>query len=224
MLKPLLPVTLLLSTLFCTNAFAEVITISKNNIDGDNPSLEDPYTSGIINASSISASGIGRGEGISARTASDRYNASSWSTGELDSDDYFTFALDADDGYQVSLTSFTYTGQVSSTGPTDFALRSSLDSFSSDIGTPTGTGTTIDLSASEYQNLTDPIEFRLYAYSAESGAGTFSVNDYEFDGEITATPEPQTLALIGVGASVLLWNQRRPSHAQANGRLTSEPV
>ncbi|NTW53662.1 MAG: PEP-CTERM sorting domain-containing protein [Chlorobaculum sp.] len=154
------------------------------------------------------ASGIGRGAGISASSAADRYSARSWTTAAaLDANDYFTFTLDAIPGYEIDFASFVYTGTRSASGPSVFAFRSSLDGFASDIGTPTATGATIDLTASQFQHLTNPIEFRLYGYSAGATTGTYSVNDYTFNG--TVVPEPNTLALVGVGSLLMLGNLRR---------------
>ncbi|HHE07806.1 MAG TPA: hypothetical protein ENL01_02710 [Chlorobaculum parvum] len=210
-------IALLTATFFTTTANAEVITM--NEITGDDPGLLNPYTTGLVEASGLSATGIGHGSGVTGNRGDDRYNAKNWSSNGLDTDDYFTFTIDANDGYQIDFTSFTYDSTTSGTGPTSFELRSSLDSFASTIGSPTANGTTtIDLSAAEFQNLTNPVEFRLYGYSASSNAGTFSVNRYEFDGNITATPEPQSLALIAVGTSLMLWMQRRPrKHMQNAG-------
>lgn len=196
---------ILFTVLACTGANADVI--SHNDITGDDPGLQNPYDTGITSDyPDITASGIGR-VGLTGRTANDRYNASSWSTGALDTDSYFAFTLDANDGYAINFDSFEYHAQRSSTGPTEFAFRSSLDGFTTNIGTLTATGATIVLSDASYQGLTDPIEFRLYGYN--SGAGTFSINDYTFNGTVEAVPEPGTLALVGVGSLLMLGNARR---------------
>jgi hypothetical protein len=57
----------------------------------------------------------------------------------------------------------------------------------------------------------NPIEFRLYGYSAGATTGTYSVNDYSFDGTVNgvdAIPEPSTLALLGAGVLLMFGNQR----------------
>ena len=125
---------LLASALLTTTANAAVITM--NDIDGKNPSQDDPYTIGMSVDANATTTGIGRGSGITGRSGDDRYNAKSWSTSGWDADDYFTFTMDANDGYEIDFTSFTYTGQASSQGPTSFELRSSLDNYSSTIGSP----------------------------------------------------------------------------------------
>ncbi|NTV66708.1 MAG: PEP-CTERM sorting domain-containing protein [Chlorobaculum sp.] len=203
----------LLGSLFTTFAWsgANAAVISANSITGTNPSADDPYVTGISSDPNITASGIGRSTGISAATASNRYSSRSWSTGAFDATDYFTFTLDANDGYEINFDDFFYTGTASASGPTAFAFRSSLDGFASDIGTPTATGATISLTAPQFQHLTTPIEFRLYGYTAGGGAGTFSINDYSFNGTVNgvdAIPEPSTLALLGAGALLMFGNQR----------------
>jgi hypothetical protein len=195
---------LLFTALSWTSAQATVI--STNPITGTNPNIDNPYVTGKSDAPNITASGIGRGTGITGSNATDRYSARSWTTAAvLDLTDYFTFTLDANPGYEIDFASFVYTGTASASGPTAFAFRSSLDGFTTNIGSPTATGATLSLSASQFQNLTNPIEFRLYGYSAGAGAGTYSINDYSFN----AVPEPQTLALVGVGSLLMLGNLRR---------------
>jgi len=198
---------ILFTALAWTGANAAVI--SHNDITGTNPGLQNPYTTGITSdySDDITASGIGR-VGLTGKTADDRYNASGWSTGALDTGKYFTFTLDAKDGYAINFSSFEYRAQRSNTGPTSFAFRSSIDGFTTNIGSPTATGATIDLTAPQFQHLTNPIEFRLYGYDSGSGNGTFSVNDYTFNGTVEAVPEPGTLALVGVGSLLMLGHAR----------------
>jgi len=184
--------------------------IWNNPITGTNPNTDDPYTTGQTFDANLTVSGIGRGTGITGENANNRYNASSWNTTSLDTTAYFTFTLTPNSGFKVNFTDFVYTGQTSPTGPTSFAFRSSVDSFASDIGSPTATGTTIDLSGVTYQDVSSAITFRLYGWGASGTAGTFSVNDFTFDGTVSAIPEPVNVALAifgGIGAGV--WGVRR---------------
>ena len=198
----------LFTALSWTNANADVI--SSNPITGDDPGLQNPYTASLFVAPNITASGIGQGSGISGKSGDNRYNTTGWTTAAtLEATDYVTFTLDANDGYEINFDSFVYTGTASASGPTAFALRSSLDGFTSNIGSPTATGTTIVLTASQFQNLTTPVEFRLYGYDADGGTGTFSINDYTFNGAVEAVPEPNTLALFGVGSLLMLASRHR---------------
>jgi hypothetical protein len=46
----------------------------------------------------------------------------------------------------------------------DFFFRTSVDGFIAEVGTPVASGATINLSSALFQNVTAPIEFRLYGY------------------------------------------------------------
>ena len=185
-------------------------SIFDNPITGSNPSADNPYITGQNFNANITVSGIGRGSGISANSASNRYNASSWNVSSLDVNKYFYFTLTPNSGYKINFVSFVYTGQASGTGPTSFAIRSSLDSYVSNLGSPNATGTTIDLSASTYQNLTGSITFRFYGWNASQSAGTFSINDFTFNGTVVSTgataPSVTSLSATAISSTGATFN------------------
>ncbi|MGC4040306.1 MAG: T9SS type A sorting domain-containing protein [Flavobacterium sp.] len=166
-------------------------SIWTNPIDATNPSLLNPYTTGDVKDSNITVSGIGRGSGIAANAGSGRYNAKGWTTsGSIDSDDYFSFTLTPNSGRKINFISLTYTLQRSNTGPTDFAIRSSLDNYAANIDLITEPGTTavektISLSGAAFQNISASITFRIYGYNADGANGTASINDFTFTGQAT---------------------------------------
>jgi len=164
-------------------------SIFDNPITGTNPNTSNPYTTGQNVNANITVSGIGRGSGISGANANNRYNASGWSTGAIDLNDYFEFTINPNSGYSINFISFVYTSQVSS-GTPSHAFRSSLDGFSANIGTPTTTGATIPLSGTNYQGITGPITFRFYSYGLAAGATTFSINDFTFNGTVSSASSP----------------------------------
>ncbi len=173
---------LLLSFLLLTGNIAWG-QIFANAITGTNPNTDDPYVSGQTINANITVSGIGRGSGISGSDANNRYNASGWTTAtSLDANDYFYFTLTPNSGYKINFTNFIYTGQASGSGPDMFAFRSSVDNYATNIGTASETGTTISLAAAAYQNIATAITFRFYGWNANAGAGTFSINDFTFNG------------------------------------------
>jgi len=158
-------------------------SIFDNPITGTNPNTFNPYTIGQTVNPNITASGIGRGTGITGSSTNNRYNASQWTTNAtIDLNDYFEFTLTPNPGIGIGFTSFVYTGQASANGPANVAFRSSLDGYTTDIGTATVNGTTIDLSSAAYQNITAAISFRFYGWAALTSAGTFSINDFTFNG------------------------------------------
>jgi len=179
------PKTILIALLIIGNA-GLAQSIWTNPITGSNPNSANPYTAGQTVDSNITVSGIGRGSGITGNAGNDRYNATAWSNSALDPDDYYTFSLTPNANYKINLSSFEFTLQRSSTGPTNYALRSSLDNFASDITTGafpmTAALQTVNLSGSGFQNITTAITFRIYGYTAGSNVGTASVNDFTFNG------------------------------------------
>lgn len=168
-------------------------SIWTNPITGTNPNTSNPYTTGQTFSPNITVSGISRGIGAVGATANDRYNANSWNTASIDPTAYFEWTLTPNSSFCLNLSSFVYTGQASGTGPTSFAFRSSLDGFVSNIGTANSTGTTINLSSLTYQGLNTSITFRLYAWGASAAGGTFSINDFTFNGTTSCGPPANTI-------------------------------
>lgn len=164
------------------NLFAQ--SIWTNPITDPNPSSLNPFWPGSISHPNISVGGIGRGVGVVPVASANRYNGNSWNSAALDPDAYYEFELKPDADCEINLISFVYTGQVSVNAPNNFAFRSSLDGYTNNIGAPTSTGTTIDLSAAIYQAIPGTIIFRLYAWNALSSAGNFSINDFTFNGTV----------------------------------------
>ena len=175
--------------------FGQTVIFS-NTITGTNPSAMNPYTLGQVVQPGLAASGIGRGPGITASSANDRYSAGGWSTTVLDATDYFEWTLTPEPGFEIHLAGFSYTGQRSASGPQLFALRSSVDGFTSDIGVATTTGVVIDLSGTTFQQLTSAVTFRFYGWGATAGTGTFSINDFNFTGDLVPISSGPAIPLL----------------------------
>lgn len=158
-------------------------TIWTNPINNSAPNSFNPYVLDQTVNTNMTVSGIGRGTGISGNAASGRYNASGWNSPTIDANDYFYFILTPNTGFEVDLASLTYSGQASGSGPTSFALKSSLDGFVSNIGSASTSGT-ISLNNIALQNITTSIELRLYGWAASATGGTYSVNDFTFSGSV----------------------------------------
>ncbi len=193
-------------------------SIFSNPITGTNPSTANPYTIGQTVDSNLSVSGIGRGTGNTGSNANDRYSATGWSTTTLDADDYFDFVLTPNAGYKINFTSFVYTGQRSGTGPNSFAFRSSIDSFTTDIGSASATGATISLSGTAYQDVSSAITFRIYAWNSNADGGTYSINDFTFNGTVVPTGPAHHVVFDknDAAASGTMANQLIAENATAN--------
>jgi hypothetical protein len=164
--------------------------IFRNSITGVNSNNSNPYTFGQETDPNIDASGISRGVGVIGVDANNRYDAKSWNTVKIDPDAYFEFILSPNSDQKIDFISFRYTGQISINGPIIFAFRSSIDGFVSDIGVVGSNGSVVSLLNPIFQNISKPITFRLYAWAAIAGTGTFSVNDFEFKGSVSCNEPP----------------------------------
>ena len=137
-------------------------------------------TTQATNISTTSPSNeITRGAGILAATSADRFNADNWDAATIadaiTNNEYFEWTIEANDGFSMSLTSLVLNLQRSGTGPNSFALRSSLDNYATDLAifSVTGTATeTQNIALSGFENLIQPITFRLYGAGATSTPGS----------------------------------------------------
>ena len=162
--------------------------IYSNPISDPNPSASNPFTAGDIFDPNITVSGISRGPTVNANAGSNRFNATAWNLSNLDQGDYFSWTLTPQAGYEIDFTSLSGNWQRSGTGPQSYVLKTSTDNFASAISTGAVTGNSsavsYSLDLSSLQHETSPIEFRLYAFGGTNSAGTFSINDFEFDGTV----------------------------------------
>jgi hypothetical protein len=182
-----------------TPVFAQP-SIFTNAIFGTDPGFVSPFTAGQSTNPGITANGISRGPGLIGAPGDDRYNAAGFTTSTtLDPADYFQFALAPTAGNLINFSQFAFTLQINSVGPTSFALRSSLDGFTTDVaatgnvGNPifaseTGQVNTVSLTAPQFQNVGVPVTFRLYGFAANGNGAQLSVNDFAFTGTVSSTP------------------------------------
>jgi hypothetical protein len=164
------------------------------------------------------------------------WSFSGWSTdGAIDSGRYFETTLSPLGPARLDLGSLSFDVRRSASGPRDFVVRSSLDSFASnlpgtvspanaELGVVSGAyhfandtgfsenlaGPRLDL-GSGFDALTQPVSFRIYAFGSEQSGGTFTVDNVAFNGAITAVPEPEEYAAVfGSGLALYgFWRRRR---------------
>lgn len=161
---------------------------------------------------------ISRGAGITASGNTNGFSASGWTQpdlgGAIANSDYFEWSLSPLAGTTFSVTSAYYAIFRSSTGPSNFTLRSSFDGYASDLWAVSNLSSTaqqnytIDLSgAAGLQGLSAAVTFRLYGYLNTAVAGTARIEDEGAGAPATADlimnglaiPEPGTMALMGLG-------------------------
>jgi hypothetical protein len=178
-------------------------TIFSNPITGTDPSDSNPYTTGQILANGISVSGIGMSSGIDGAQASNRYNTEEWTTANsLNTNDFIFWTLTPNSCFEIDLESLVFECQRSGNGPQNIALRSSLDGYSSNVWSLSNVSAnaqtlTIPLSALAFQNITAAITFRLYGWNAGNDGGSFSVNYFQFNGQVNALAPPLAGVIVG---------------------------
>ncbi|MBE5229081.1 MAG: PEP-CTERM sorting domain-containing protein [Microcystis aeruginosa PMC 728.11] len=143
-----------------------------------------------------------------------------WNTGStVDTSEYVEFAVQPGAGFQVDFTNLQLNAQQDEK-QLDLVLRSSVDGFTSDLGTQvslTNLYNTYSFDLSSLAPQTGPVQFRLYGLNAQSpfvffnGRNSANVAGDGFvalNGDITptgggpvSTPEPSGIvSLIAVGA------------------------
>ena len=172
--------------------------------------------------------------GVSANsTAGGRFAYSGWNTTTpgVDSSRYYELTLAPMSGMSLGLDSISFGLRRTGTGPRDFSLRSSLDGFTSDLGTSSATSPEISIQgnafrfandiaptanisgnqvqlSSDFDALHSPITFRFYAANPETAAGSFTLDDVTVNG-ITAVPEPHEYGMMASGSLLLFAAYRR---------------
>ncbi|MFN0279963.1 MAG: cohesin domain-containing protein [Pyrinomonadaceae bacterium] len=137
------------------------------------------------NDANLSATSLTQGT-ITAAANGNRFGGNNWfDTGDTNpttlaesiaGNDYIQFIVTPNAGFSFTPTSFVFSWDRSGTGPSSVTLRSSADSFSTDLGTVTGIVTgafaTNTITISGLTNLSTATTFRLYGYGATATGGT----------------------------------------------------
>ena len=169
----------------------------------------------------LTAADISRGAGVTAAAAGSCITSTGWATGTTLStanNDYYTITLTPASGFGLNLTSLVFSTQISSQGPANASVRTSLDGFATDAGafvpTTTNARVSIPLNGPSFTSITAPIEVRIYGYNAVASGGTFRIGsgatpNLLVNGSVAAIPEPTTLALLAFGGAGMMTRLRR---------------
>ncbi|WP_245569852.1 YDG domain-containing protein, partial [Flavobacterium soli] len=132
--------------------------------------------------------------------------SASWGTSINTSTRYLEFTVTADSGYLVTTASLVFDAWRSGAGATNYEVRSSLDSFGSNLGsgavTTTSATKTVTLDSS-FENL-ETVTFRIYGYGGSS-TGDYRLDNISLIGNVTTgctQPSTQASALTATTATV----------------------
>lgn len=176
----------------------------------------------------VTNAGLTRGPGVT-QGGSTVYETKDWTTGASPSaTDYVQFGWTASPGWGFDLTSLEIQYRRTGSGPTALQIQIQVNNgsfvtfFTDNTVIVQGEFQNIDLSA--YNGVTSAI-FRIFAYNARNGSGQLDLYNFETGppafairiGGVTATPEPTSLAVFGLGAMVAGytgWRRRKATAPQ----------
>jgi len=139
--------------------------------------------------------------------------------GAIAAQQYSAFAITADPGHSFTLVNLTFDVGRGLRGAKDYAVRSSVDSFASNIVYAneaigqTVAGQDVGLTGSGYEGLTS-VEFRIYfddrSNNSSSSSETF-LDNVTLNGTVIAVPEPDIFAMLAgcVGVWIVAGKARR---------------
>ncbi|OGX84618.1 hypothetical protein BEN48_02445 [Hymenobacter glacialis] len=132
---------------------------------------------------------------------------------------YSEFVVTVAPGFRANLSRLTLLDRATSTGPSKYQLRTSLDNYANRVGAEQTPGTaygatkTIEMSGTAgLAAVTGTLTVRIYAYGATAAGGTFGVDDISLIGSVTPdvplasqpTIQPAITATAVTSTSVLL--------------------
>ncbi len=187
----------------------EAATISTFNFDGaaGNEAIYAPHTQ----TAGVTVGSISRGSGLTPSASAGTFSASGWTTAaSRDANDYYDFSVSVEAGYVLDLDRLELDERRSATGIRAWSIFSSLDGFSTALATfavadnaSTRTDQGVNL-GSAFGALTGAVNFRIYGYESESGAGTWRVDNVELLGAISKVPVTTPASTPDGGSSLLL--------------------
>ena len=125
-----------------------------------------------------------------------------WNVASIDLTKYLEVKVTPNSNWAINFNDFKFDGLRSTTGATNWAIRSSSDNFATNIASgvvnTTFNTNTISLSGITYQNINSEFKIRIYGFGASGSGGTFRIDNITFTGTIinitpTLTANPTTI-------------------------------
>lgn len=173
---------------------------------------------------------------FSAGSGGSYFSASAWNA-TAPGTNYFEFTVTPAAGFEFAATSLSFGYRATSSGPTAFAVRSSVDAFGTNLAAGTFLADTAWHATGTLALAMVPIDvattFRIYASGASSGLGTLRVDDVTLAGSVgaAAIPEPSTWGAFAgaVALASAAWRRRARQETRRAGKngdvaLTRRPA
>jgi hypothetical protein len=151
----------------------------------------------------------------------------------ISNNDYMTFTVTPDSGYELDLSKFTFRTRVNSVqhSAERWALFSSVDGFTTNDVIAVGQTMTVntyvnnvvDLSAAEFQNLSEAVEFRLVIYGGDQSQSSATLFDKVIVKgtveEASAVEDPVISASVSGSSLSLVWDGGGTYNVLTNANL-----
>ena len=178
-----------------------------------NSGSETTVTAGTIASNLGVGSGvISRGAGLTAGGNANRYNASGWAVtniaNAISGNDYMEFSLNFNNTHSFSIDDIAFNWQRSNSGPRELALRSSLDSYGSNIQSFTIVDNdsvqsfTATLGGATYSGLEQNVTLRFYGWAE----GTTGTGGFEGSGADLVVNGTTTLLEVTPSGDPIYWD------------------
>ncbi len=216
-----------MKTVLCVAALAGVASVAGASVISDWAAAPNGASiPGSNVAANISAVDLTRGAGLVLATGG-TFNSNNWQEGTdqasaAANDNYLTFGVTVDSGYELNLSDMEIRYDRSGTGPNMLEILMSDDGFATSSSVWTDAAVS-DLGEDNFfalvaSGLTGTVEFRIFAWGASSSNGTFDIETINFagggtygirlNGEVVLVPGASSLALLGLGGLVATRRRR----------------
>lgn len=208
-----------------TGVNAQIITFDFAGLSGSEPSA----TSNVSDPG-LTPSTITRGAGLNATNNGNRFNANNWAltniANAISGNDYMEFTITPQANFEFTVSSIRVNFQRSGTGTRELVLRSSLDGYASNLGSPF-----IILDNTSVQTFTYtfsqaasavPVTYRFYGWAEGSfGTGGFEGggDDIRVNGTVVSTGPSTTAPDVSTTAPA---TSITTTQATAGGNVTND--
>lgn len=151
------------------------------------------FTSGSsdTNLSGATVSIVGLNDGSDYTCSGLALTTDRWNNGNtVDTNEYLQYSITINLGYEANFNGISFQSDKSSTGPVNWAIRSSIDGYSSNLAVGTHNDSCSFKSGSfSLTNVSGLVTFRIYGYNATS-TGNVRIGDFTLNGIVSLTCTP----------------------------------